>query len=71
MIGLFCLAVAPDLRRQGLGAALVRGLVADSAADVETVYLQVEEHNVAALAMYERLGFELLYRYRHAVAPAG
>jgi len=68
LAGLFCLAVAPALRRRGLGSALVRGLLA-GCADQAVAYLQVEGHNRAAVAMYERLGFDLTYRYRHASPP--
>jgi ribosomal protein S18 acetylase RimI-like enzyme len=69
LAGLFCLAVAPAMRRRGLGSALVRGLLAGCASDA-VAYLQVEGHNVAATAMYERLGFEVAYRYRHCSAPS-
>jgi N-acetylglutamate synthase len=66
--GLFCLAVAPAARRRGLGSALVRGLLASCGPDV-TAYVQVEGHNQPAIAMYDRLGFEVAYRYRHSSAP--
>ncbi|MGI8507139.1 MAG: hypothetical protein ACR2MK_10150 [Solirubrobacteraceae bacterium] len=45
--------------------ALVRVLLAGSGA--ELAYLQVEERNEAARAMYERLGFSEAYRYCHRV----
>ncbi len=67
LVGLFCLAVDPARRRAGLGTALVRALLAGSHADV--AYLQVEESNTAAVAMYLRLGFSEVYRYCHRVAP--
>jgi ribosomal protein S18 acetylase RimI-like enzyme len=67
LVGLFCLAVDPARRRSGLGTALVRALLAESRADV--AYLQVEERNVPAVAMYRRLGFGEVYRYCHRVAP--
>lgn len=68
LVGLFCLAVDPGRRRSGLGTALVRALLAQSGADV--AYLQVEERNAPAVAMYRRLGFGEAYRYCHRVAPA-
>ncbi len=68
LVGLFCLAVDPARRRAGLGTGLVRVLLAGSAAEV--AYLQVEEHNAPAVALYERLGFGEAYRYCHRVAPA-
>jgi ribosomal protein S18 acetylase RimI-like enzyme len=67
LVGLFCLAVDPIRRRSGLGTALVRALLAGSRADV--AYLQVEEGNAPAVALYTRLGFAEAYRYCHRVAP--
>jgi N-acetylglutamate synthase len=67
LVGLFCLAVDPARRRSGLGTALVRALLAGSEASV--AYLQVEERNAPAVALYERLGFGEAYRYCHRVAP--
>ncbi|HSC02356.1 MAG TPA: N-acetyltransferase, partial [Solirubrobacteraceae bacterium] len=66
MVGLFCLAVDPARRRAGLGTAMVRALLARTRADV--AYLQVEERNEAAIALYRRLGFDEAYRYCHRVA---
>lgn len=68
LVGLFCLAVAPSLRRQGLGGALVRALLRLASADL--AYLQVHQHNEPGLALYARLGFEPAYSYCHCVAPA-
>jgi ribosomal protein S18 acetylase RimI-like enzyme len=67
LVGLFCLAVDPVRRRSGLGTALVRALLAGSEANV--AYLQVEERNAPAVALYRRLGFAEAYRYCHRVAP--
>lgn len=67
IVGLFCLAVAPERRRQGLGKALVRGMLA--AHDAPLTYLQVFSENAAGLGLYRSLGFQELYRYRHALAP--
>jgi N-acetylglutamate synthase len=68
LVGLFCLAVDPARRRAGLGSALMRALLAQSRADV--AYLQVEERNAPAVALYRRLGFGEAYRYCHRVGPA-
>jgi ribosomal protein S18 acetylase RimI-like enzyme len=65
LMGMFCVAVDATCRRAGLGTTLVRALLARS--DAELAYLQVEEGNAAARAMYERLGFSETYRYRHRV----
>lgn len=67
LVGLFCLAVAPELRGRGLGGALVRGLLRRCSAPL--VYLQVQEDNRPARRLYARLGFEPAYSYHHYVAP--
>lgn len=65
--GLYCLAVHPDARRQGLAAAVTRALVARAADEgVRRLWLQVVEANAAARALYDRAGFrtEGSYHYR-------
>ena len=52
------LAVLPQVRRQGLGMALVRhALTAAAAQGARTALLEVRSSNAAALAMYRKLGF--------------
>jgi N-acetylglutamate synthase len=68
VVGLFCLAVNPNWRRQGLGRKLVRGLLSGSSAPL--TYLQVFSGNDAGIGLYNALGFAERYRYRHCVAPA-
>lgn len=68
LVGLFCVAVDPAQRGTGLGTALVRALLAGSAAGA--AYLQVEESNEPAVALYNRLGFTEAYRYCHRTAPS-
>lgn len=62
--GLFNVAVDPARRRLGLGRRVSEGML-DWAArgGAERAYLQVEEGNVAAVALYRSLGFEEAYRY--------
>jgi ribosomal-protein-alanine N-acetyltransferase len=49
------LAVAPEFRRQGIGAELVRSLQTGPAV---CVFLEVRESNLGARAFYKRLGFQ-------------
>jgi N-acetylglutamate synthase len=67
LLGMFSLAVDPARRRDGLGTAMVRALLVRATAQM--AYLQVEEANAPALALYARLGFAEAYRYCHRVAP--
>ncbi len=67
IVGLFCLAVAPEVRRQGLGKALVRAMLAQHEAPL--AYLQVFSENAAGHGLYSSLGFQEEYRYCHCVAP--
>ncbi len=52
------LAVSPDHRRQGIGAALVRAFLAWlQAQSTHTVFLEVRASNTAAIALYTHQGF--------------
>jgi len=53
------IAVSPDARRQGLGRALLDGMLTLLAPDGAplTVYLDVRESNGGAQALYESFGF--------------
>jgi ribosomal-protein-alanine acetyltransferase len=52
------LAVAPELRRRGIGGALLEaGLIALKRRRVEEVFLEVRESNRSALALYQAYGF--------------
>jgi ribosomal-protein-alanine N-acetyltransferase len=51
-------AVDPALRRHGLGAQLMRHVIADAArCGARRATLEVRRSNAAAIALYERLGF--------------
>jgi [ribosomal protein S18]-alanine N-acetyltransferase len=49
------LAVAPEFRRRGVGAGLVRSLMTGAAI---SVFLEVRESNHAARVFYKSLGFQ-------------
>jgi [ribosomal protein S18]-alanine N-acetyltransferase len=61
------LAVAPEFRRRGAGAGLVRSLVTS---DAISVFLEVRECNRAARLFYKSLGFqEIGVRPRYYDSP--
>ena len=69
------LAVAPDARRQGVGALLLDALLRElDARGGATVFLEVREGNAAARALYASRGFEVSGRskgyYRAPVEDA-
>lgn len=69
-LGLHDIWVAPGARRQGLAQRVMAELVDWGASlGAMTAYLQVRSDNVAALGLYERLGFELHHTYRYLAAP--
>lgn len=56
---LLTVGTAPEARRRGLGRALVARVLASAAArGVRTLTLEVRRSNEAAIALYERLGFD-------------
>jgi N-acetylglutamate synthase len=66
--GILGMRTAPAFRRQGLARRLFRSLTAfAAAAGASRGYLQVDEHNATAIALYESEGFEPAYLYRYWV----
>jgi N-acetylglutamate synthase len=69
--GLTAVEVHPRHRRRGLGGAVTAALAAAAAArGVAGLYLQVEDDNRAARALYRRAGFADHHGYHYRVAPA-
>ncbi len=57
------IAVSPDYRRRGIGRALVNELVAHlSKNNVIALLLEVRLSNLAAITLYEKMGFEQVGR---------
>lgn len=68
--GLYCLAVDPGHRRQGLAQATIHGLLQQATMlGVNRVWLQVVESNAPARTLYDRLGFQTVSRYHYRVRP--
>jgi ribosomal protein S18 acetylase RimI-like enzyme len=69
--GIFLVEVVPEARRRGLARHVI-GALAGWAGQLgaTTAFLQVEEHNTAAVALYERLGFTTHHRYLTRTAPS-
>ena len=68
--GVTSVDVAPDVRRQGVGTAVMRALVAWAAErGAEATYLQVRAANDAALRLYAALGYATHHPYCYR-APA-
>jgi ribosomal protein S18 acetylase RimI-like enzyme len=70
LVGLFDIVTDPAQRRRGHARALVSSLLDWGARrGAEYAYLQVVESNAAARALYQELGFTMLYRYWYRVSP--
>ncbi|PWR06096.1 GNAT family N-acetyltransferase [Micromonospora acroterricola] len=69
-LGLSLIEVLPEARRQGLAQAVIAAL-ADwgGSAGATHAFLQVEQRNAAAVALYQRLGFTTHHTYLTRVAP--
>jgi ribosomal protein S18 acetylase RimI-like enzyme len=69
--GLTAIEVHPDQRRTGLATAITAALAAVAADHgAAGLYLQVEQDNQAARALYARTGFTGHHGYHYRVAPA-
>lgn len=70
-LGVTAVTVTPIARRQGIGTAVMSGLLRWGAArGAAAAYLQVEQSNDAALRLYDRLGFAPHHGYHYRLAPA-
>jgi len=66
LAGIFSMATAPDVRRQGVASALLARLLAWAwEHGASHAYLQVEARNDPAVAVYRRFGFATAYTYHY------
>jgi N-acetylglutamate synthase len=69
--GLTAVEVDPGYRRAGLATAITTALAGAAVGHgAASLYLQVEEDNAAARALYLRCGFTDHHRYHYRIAPA-
>ena len=67
--GVSAVTVEPAARRRGIATAVVRSLLGEAwKLGARRAYLQVEEGNVPAIRLYERIGFTTHHRY-HYLTP--
>ncbi len=60
---LLLIGVVPAARRRGVGAALLTAAISEARRnDAVTMFLEVRDGNVGALALYRAAGFELIGR---------
>jgi len=70
-VNLFEISTHPGHRRRGLARQVVAALVGwGEERGAATAYLQVMPANGPALALYQSLGFDEVYRYWYRVAPS-
>jgi ribosomal protein S18 acetylase RimI-like enzyme len=68
--GIFSMRTDMELRRRGVGAAIVTAIARWARSrGAPALYLQVEEDNPAATALYKRMGFSTAYRYHYRWHP--
>ncbi len=72
-LGVTAVTVARHRRRSGVGRQLMGELASwaeRAPRPAHSIYLQVDEANNPAIAMYQQLGFVIHHRYRYLAAPA-
>ena len=69
-LGISLLQTVPAVRRQGLAQHVLRATAQwATQRGARRAYLQVEERNVSAVALYQRLGFSTHHTYLTREAP--
>jgi GNAT superfamily N-acetyltransferase len=64
------MATRPEARGRGIATGvLAAGACWAGAQGARNLYLQVEEHNLPARRLYDRLGFHPSHHYHYRVAP--
>lgn len=72
LLGFFSIYVGQQFRRNGYGEMVMQGLTNwGLERGASFGYLQVEGDNQPALALYEKMGFEVCYRYVYSKCSVG
>lgn len=67
-LGIYCMAVAPSARRQGLARKVLDALLNwGHEQGIHQAYLTVTEHNTAARTLYDQAGFRTVSAYHYRV----
>lgn len=67
-VGVYAMGTRPEARRQGAARAVLHGLAQwAEASHADRMYLQVEEDNAPARALYAGAGFSPVYKYWYRV----
>lgn len=71
-VGIHGMRTVTTARGQGLAASILQGLAQTAVQNqYQRAFLQVEEGNLAALALYRRAGFTTAWRYHYWRKPKG
>lgn len=67
-LGVYAMLVVPELRRKGVGKAILRALAESALSErMRELYLLVEVENAVARALYAQAGFQELFRYHYRI----
>jgi GNAT superfamily N-acetyltransferase len=70
LVGIYDMTTAAAWRRRGLASLIVESLLAWAARQHAThAFLQVNDDNTPALAVYRRYGFSTVYKYHYRARP--
>jgi ribosomal-protein-alanine N-acetyltransferase len=62
---LLLMAIAPDFQGQGLGFQLLQKAIASLGTQCTQIFLEVRESNVAAIHLYQKIGFHQIDLRKH------
>lgn len=62
---ILCVVVDPEYRKCGIGSNLMTYLISDLGENNKLLTLEVATKNKAALALYDKFGFEVVHKREH------